>query len=204
MLKFIFYLFLLSLCCVRDIFGAETSTNSAQASEAGAAFEQALKNVEAQKAEERKALTLKCKTKLAQLIDNWLSEKEAQKKPQLNQVIDQNWEKLPYEYNFTTLHYDYYLRGFDYNILSSEIKETESLTAPIKAQSVIIEKVYAEKYHTPDISNVDPYFFTVTTVITLNLEFRQDNFVIIGVDNKITKIENDCPDRIKRFGRNLF
>ena len=204
MVKFIFYLFLISLFGVSNSFGAETPAKSSQAPDAGIAFEQALKNVEAQKAEERKALALKCKTKLAQFIDNYLPEKEAQKKSQINQVIDQNWEKLPYEYNFTALHYDYYLRGFDYNILSSEINETGSLTAPIKARLVIIEKVYAEKYHTPDISNVNPYFFTVTTAITLEMEYRQDNFVITSEDDRITKIENDCPEKIKRYGRNLY
>ena len=167
-------------------------------------FEQALKNMEAQKAEERKALTLKYKGKLNQVMDSWLAQKQAEKNSQLNQVIDQNWDKLPYEYNFTTLHYDYYLRGFDYSILSSDIKETESLTSPIKAQVVIIEKVYAEKYHTPDLSNVDPYYFTVTTTIILNLEYRQDNFAITGTDSKITSIENNCPPRIKSYGRNLY
>ena len=204
MVKLLFYLFLACLGCVSNSFCAESAAKSNQAPDPGIAFEQALKNVEAQKAEERKALALKCKTQLAKFIDGYLGEKEAQKNSQISQVIDQNWEKLPYDYNFTTLHYDYYLRGFDYNVLSREISETESLTAPIKAQVVISEKVYAEKYHTPDISNVNPYFFTVTTVITLNLEFRQDNFVITSAESRIIKIENDCPDRIKRYGRNLY
>lgn len=204
MAKLLFYLFLAGLGCATNSFCAQTPAKSSQAPDAGIALEQALKNVEAQKAEERKTLALKYKTQLTQFIDNYLAEKEARKKSQINQVIDQNWEKLPYEYNFTTLHYNYYLRGFDYNVLSSEIKETESLTAPIKAQVVIIEKVYAEKYHTPDISNVNPYFFTVTTAITLNLEFRQDNFALTGADTQIMKIENDCPDKIKRYGRNFY
>lgn len=165
----------------------------------GVSFEEAMKKMEAQRAEERRVLTQKYKEKLSKAINTWISQKEIQKKSEMNEVIDQNWDKLPKEYNFNMLHYDYYLRGYNYSIASSEIRETQSLTAPIKAQAVITEKVYAEKYHTPDISNVDPYFFTVTTAITLDMEYHQDDFVTTGTGSKIVSIVNDCPPELKKM-----
>ena len=178
---------------------AENTAKPAQPVDSTTSFMEALKNIEAQKAEERKALITQHKEKLNKAINAWISQSEAQKKSELNEVIDQNWDKLPKEYNFNMLYYDYYLRGFNYSIASSEIRETDSLTAPIKGQAVILEKVYAEKYHTPDISNVDPYFFTVTTNISLNMEYRQDDFVMTGIDKKIMSIVNDVPSDIKKY-----
>ncbi|MFA5311271.1 MAG: type III pantothenate kinase [Candidatus Omnitrophota bacterium] len=164
-----------------------------------AEFEQALKNIDAQKAEERNNLALKCKERFDRAVSGWLARREAQKKSQLNGIIDQNWDKLPYTYNFTNLHFDYFLRGFDYKVLSKEIEETGSLTAPIKAQAIIQEKIYAERYHNPNISSVEPYYFTVTTKITLNMEYQRDDFVITGTESKLLTIENYFPDELKKL-----
>jgi len=192
------FILVLTFICV-NLSRAENAAKPAQPANTPAAFEEALKNVEAQKAAERKALTLKYKEKLNKAVTAWLSQNETQKKSELNNVIDQNWEKLSGLFEFAMVHYDYYLRGFNYTISKSEIRESDSLTSPIKAQVVIMEKIYAEKYHAPNISNVDPYFFTVTTAITLNMEYLQDDFVITGTDKKITAIENDCPPDLKRM-----
>ena len=178
---------------------AQGTAAPAQAVESGVSLEQALKNVEAQKAKERKALALKYSDQLNLVLANWLFQREALKKSQLNAAIEQDWDKLSDRY-FSSVHSEYYLKGFNYSILSSEIKETESLTAPIKAQVVIREKIYAEQYHNPDISNIDPYCFTVISSITLNMEYRQDNFVITGTDIKmLSKNNNDYPEELKKL-----
>jgi len=182
-----------------NVSRAKNPVQPAQAADSTSSFMEALKNIEAQKAEERKALIAQHKEKLNKATKAWISQSEAQKKSELNDIIDQNWDRLPKEYNFTMLYYDYYLRGFNYTVSTSEIRETDSLTAPIKAQVIIAEKIYAEKYHAPNVSNVDPYFFTVTTTITLNMEYRQDDFVITSADKKIIATENDCPSDLKRL-----
>ena len=179
-------------------FAQEIAT-PVQAAETGASFEQALRNIETQKAAERKALILKCKEKLNLVLANWLFQREALKKSQLNGAIKQDWDRLSDRY-FSSVHSEYYLKGFNYSILSSEIKETESLTAPIKAQVVILEKIYAEKYHTPDMSNIDPYCFTVTSSITLSMEYRQDNFVVTNTDTKMMSMNNNnYPEELKKL-----
>lgn len=168
--------------------------------QSGAAFEEALKNVEAQKAAERKALAVKCKEKLSQAVTSWISQKEAQKKSELNESIDQDWDRGTITY-FYNAHNDYYLRGYNYKVLSSEIKETDSLTAPLKAQVVISEKIYAEKYHTPDLSgiNIDMYYFSISSTITLDMEYRQDNFVVTNTEIKMLSKDNSYPEELKKL-----
>jgi hypothetical protein len=186
------------------IFGgvcfAQEGAKSYQATQSATAFEEALKNVEAQKVAERKALAAKCKEKLSQAVTNWISQKESQKKTELNQPIDQDWDRGTITY-FYNAHNDYYLRGYNYKVLSSEIKETDSLTAAIKAQVVISEKIYAEKYHTPDISgvNIDMYYFTISSAITLNMEYRQDNFVVTSTETKMLSKDNSYPEELKKM-----
>lgn len=185
---------------------AQDNSQPGQPASPSLPFEQALRKEEARRAEERQRLALKYKNQLNQFVDDWIARETAEKNSRLNQVIDQNWEKLVFDpnFNFTRLHYDYYLRGFDFNVQHTEIRETESLSAPIKAQAIITETVYAERYHTPDISNVDPFYTTVVTRITLDMEYRQDNFVLTNQTSKVTTLDKGAPDRIKKYGRNLF
>jgi hypothetical protein len=178
---------------------AQNAAKSAKPAYTPATFEEALKNIEAKKAEERKALALKYNNQLKLVTANWLSQREALKKSQLNGAIDQNWDRVPNQY-YTNVNNEYYLKGFNYSILNSEIRETESLIAPIKAQVVILEKIYAEKYHTPDMSNIDPYCFTVTSSITLSMEYRQDNFVVTNTDTKMMSMNNNnYPEELKKL-----
>jgi len=195
MLIIILTLLFINPAWAQDVGGATLAVPTDEVSD----FEQALKNVEAKKAAERQALNLKYHEKLNLVLANWLFQREALKKSQLNAAIEQDWDKLSERY-FSSVHSEYYLKGFNYSILSSEIKETASLTAPIKAQVVIREKIYAEQYHNPDISNIDPYCFTVISSITLNMEYRQDNFVLTGTDTEmLSKNNNDYPEELKKL-----
>ena len=169
------------------------------AQNAGADFEQALKNIEAQKNQEREELTNRLGNQLNQAIDKWIDAANAQKKAQLNQIIEQNWEKLSVTFAFTPVHYDYFLRGAAYEKTKSDIIKTESLLAAYKAHAIITETLYVEKYHSPDISDADPYFFTVTNQILLSMEYVKNDFIIIGTDYKTVNIENSCPEWVKRL-----
>ena len=163
------------------------------------AFEQALRNVEAKRKEERKILAEKFSTQLKHAVNEWISQAKAQKDSQMNQIVDQNWDKMGFNPPLPPGHYDFYLRGYTYDKVKSDIIDTDSLTSPYKAQVVITEKLYVERYHSPDISNVDPYFFTVTNRIDLSMEYHQDNFVVTNTEYKIISIENKVPDYLKKM-----
>lgn len=174
-------------------------SSSLHAQDLGTDFEQALKNIEAQKTREREELTSRLGNQLNQVIDKWIDAANAQKQTQLNQIIKQNWEKLSVTFAFEPVHYDYFLRGATYEKTKSDIIKTESLTATYKAHAIITETLYVEKYHSPDISDADPYFFTVTNQILLSMEHIKNDFIIIGTDYKTVNIENSCPEWVKRL-----
>lgn len=169
------------------------------AQDVGADFEQALKNIEAQKNQEREELASRLGNQLNQTIDKWIDTANAQKKAQLNQIIEQNWEKLSVTFAFEPVHYDYFLRGAAYEKTKSDIIKTESLFAAYKAHAIITETLYVEKYHSPNVSDADPYFFTVTNQILLSMEYVKNDFIITGTDYKTVNIENNCPEWVKRL-----
>ncbi|MDP2043949.1 MAG: hypothetical protein Q8K15_02120 [Candidatus Omnitrophota bacterium] len=170
-----------------------------RAEDLGADFEQALKNIEAQKNREREELTSRLDNQLNQVVDSWIQTANTQKKAQLDQLVEQNWEKLSLTYALEPVHYDYFLRGAAYKKTKSDIIRTESLTATYKAHAIITETLYVERYHSPDISDADPYFFTVTNQILLNLEYIKNDFIITSTDYKTVNIENSCPEWVKRI-----
>ncbi len=169
------------------------------AQDLGADFEQALKNIEAQKNQEREELASRLGSQLNQVVDKWIDTANAQKQAQLNQIVEQNWEKLSVTFAFEPVHYDYFLRGAAYEKTKNDIIKTESLIATYKAHAIITETLYVERYHSPDISDAEPYFFTVTNRILLNMEYIKNDFIIIGTDYKTVNIENSCPEWVKRI-----
>ena len=178
---------------------AQDTLKSNRPTEEGAALEQVLAKIEAMKNDELKKLTVKLSSQLNKAVDEYISKMNAQKNSQLNSLVDQSWEKSALTQPISPLHYNYYLKGYSYNKSTNDIVKSDSLTSPYKAWAIIIEELYVEKYHPSNISNIDPYFFTVTGSITLNLEHHNDAFVITNSEYKLLSIENDCPETIKRM-----
>ncbi len=178
---------------------AEEAVKPSSASETGIAFEQALTKIEAKKEAELNKLAAQLSGQLEQAVDKWITQRSESRQLELNNLIEQNWEKLALTENISPLHYDYYLKGYVFGKGQSDIIKTDSLTSPYKGRVVIIEKLYVEKYHPANISNIDPYFFTVTGNITLNVEFGQPESVVTLSDYRVVAIENDCPENIKRM-----
>lgn len=167
--------------------------------EAGIAIEQALKNYETNKQKEQDELAKKLNFSLNQIIQDWIASAKINKENALGSRLKQNWEKLSWLYPVSPVPYEYYLRGYKYSLVKSDVVKTDSILAPYKAAVTINENLYVEKNHSPDISDADPYFYTVTTACHLNLEYRQDKFVLINSDSKIVDIINDAPSEIKKF-----
>lgn len=163
-----------------------------------AAFEDALKNYETYRQKEQSVIARKISFELNKKIEDWLTQAKKTKESLLGTRVEQNWEKLASFFPFPPAHYEYILRGYDYNVIKNDVVKTESITTPYKAPVSIEEKLYVEKYHTPDMSDITNYFFTVTTIYYLNFEYQQDKIELIHTDNKIVNIENDVPDKIRK------
>ena len=162
-------------------------------------FEQALKNFETQKQKEQELLITKLNFNSGYVIENWINSAKKDKAAKLNTRLEQSWEKLSLSYPISPSHYEYYLRGYKYNLLKNDVIRTDSLNSPFKAIVIVNEELYVEKYHSPNISDANPYFYTVSTNYTLNFEYKNEKFTLVNSDSKIISIENDCPDEIKKF-----
>ncbi len=167
--------------------------------ETGVAIEQALKNYETYRQKEQDELAKKLNFSLNQITENWIASAKVNKESALGSRLEQSWEKLSSLYPVSPVHYEYYLRGYQYNMIKSDVAKTDSILAPYKATVTISEELYVENNHSPDISDANPYFYTVTTAYNLNLEYRQDKFVLINSDRNIVEIKNDAPGEIKKF-----
>ena len=173
--------------------------NLTDKAETGVAFEQALKNYENYKQKEQEELAKKLNFSLGQIAENWIAKAKDAKKELLGSRIAQHWESLALSFPIPPGHYEYYLRGYKYGVVKKDINKTDSIVTPYKAVVIIQEDLYAERNHSPDISDANPYFYTVSIAYNLSLEYRQDKFVLINTDNKIINIENDAPFEIKKF-----
>jgi len=159
-------------------------------------FEQALKNHDAQKQSEQEELIIKLNFRLGQATENWINTAKKDKVVKLNTRLEQEWEKLSL---FPPGHYEYYLKGYKYEVVKSDVIKTDSLVSFYKAAVIVQEVLYVEKNHPPNISDINPYFYTVSTNYTLNFEYKNEKFILTSSDSKIVSSENDCPDEFKKF-----
>ncbi|MDD5431488.1 MAG: hypothetical protein PHO70_00650 [Candidatus Omnitrophica bacterium] len=160
------------------------------------AFERAMKKVEKERTEKREILTGELKARLDSAIQEWMNEKIHKKNSEINRFVNQDWYKSSKVLPVPPIHEDYILRDFAYIVDRADIIETDSMAAPYKAHVVMQEKLYLEKNHAASISYRNTYFYTVTSLINLNLEYRGNRFVAINSDEKLTGIENRVPQDI--------
>jgi len=193
----IFIISFLSISALK-VFGQDLD-KSTQKNDAQTAFEQALVNYEISKQKNQDELIKNLNTNLNQIAENWINQAKKEKEPSLGTRFKQNWEKLASKFPISRTHYDYYLRGYSYSMLKSDISKSDSINYPYNANLIIREDLYVERNHSPDTSNADPYFYTISTVYNLNLEYRQDKFAIINSSYEITDIKNDAPVEMKKL-----
>lgn len=161
-------------------------------------MEQALKNYETYKQAQQDKLAARFSLSLEDATETWLNPVKLDKKDKLRTRLKQNWEKLSIIYPISPAHYEYYLIGYDYNVIKSDIVKTDSITCPYKATVVVKEELYVEKYHSPDISDVNPYFYTVTTNHTLYFVYKQNKFELVNCDSETVDMKNEVPVQMKK------
>jgi hypothetical protein len=159
------------------------------------AFEKAMKGVAADKEKEEKKTTETLKEKLASATQEWMSTEKKRRESGLNKYVDQRWEILV---KFgDPAHYEYYLRDFVYVPGGSDIIKTDSLVTPYKAVIGVTEKLYVERYHTPDASDVSIFFYTFTNVMKVSFEYRDDRFVFTGSEDGDPRLDPGWPKEIR-------
>jgi hypothetical protein len=162
------------------------------------AIEQALKSYEEKKKNEQEEVAAQLNFKLGQATEEWINLAENDKQSKLNTRLEQEWDKQENIRITTPLTYEYYLRDYNYSVADSDIVKTDSVTAPYKARVIIIEELYVEKYHHPDVSDSTLYYYTVTHKYTLNFEYRNNMFVLTDSNSKMVSKANQIPDNIRR------
>ena len=190
--KSMIFKILVITACFLFIFGFEKSFCEEQ----NKALEQALKNYDIQKQKDQEELVSKLNFCLGQAAESWINTAKKDKTNKLNTRLEQSWERLTF---FTPGHYEYYLRGYKYNVAKSDVIKTDSLVSSYKGTVIVKEELYVEKNHASNISDANLYFFTVNTNYTLNFEYKNEKFNLVHSNNEVVSIENECPDEIKKF-----
>jgi len=149
-------------------------------------FEDALKKVEEEKAMEQARLSTELKNKLNDALEEWIYQKEKNKRSELNRLIDQSWENLP-EFG-PRFHYNYYLRNYSYKVVTSDVIRMESVITPYKGFAKITETLIAEKEHAPSVSYPEKYFYTAVTPLTVHFEYRNRKFVASETEHDRTTL----------------
>lgn len=191
-------LIILIITCFNAVSFAQETNKAKDNADPAAVFEQALRNYEMKKQQEQDILITKLYYTLGQATDAWIDSAKKDKDSKLGTRLEQSWEKLSSTFKISAGHYDYYLRGYKYAVIKNDVVRSESLATAYKAVVVIKEDLFVEKNHSPDVSDNNPYFYTVTTNYNLNFEYKQDKFVLASSSDKITGIVNDCPVEIKK------
>jgi len=152
------------------------------------AIKKAVKDIEDEKAVQEQALAKELEDKLVAIINKWIIEARADKSEQLNKLQHRDWSEL--KRFVSPLPHDYYLRGFAYVIIDSDVEKTNSVIAPYKAYVAIEERLFVERYHSSDASDIVQYLYTVFTPISLHLEYRDNEFIISEIEYGQITIEN--------------
>jgi len=162
-------------------------------------LQQVLNNYDTQKQREKEELTAKLNFNLTQAINIWLNLAEKNQEKRLNLRIEQNWEKLPLTIALSQVHYEYFLKGYNYSVTKRDVIKTEALTFPYKGIVTVKEEIYAEQYHHANTSNRADFFYTITTIYTLNFDYQEEAFILTNTDSTITFIKNTAPKEIIKF-----
>ncbi|MFA6129742.1 MAG: hypothetical protein WC731_01990 [Candidatus Omnitrophota bacterium] len=202
-LKTIFNLIIISitvslLSAFLKVSYGQITDNPKAGGEPKTVIEQALKNYETQKQSEQDELTAQLNFRLGQATEVWLTSIKKNRDNELGTFIEQSWDKQARLYTITPVRYDYYLRGYNYSVADSDVIKTDSMTSPYKGAVVVKEELYAEKYHHPNISDTSLYFYTVTSIYTLDFAYKGGEFVLVNTDNKMSSIVNEIPAEVRR------
>jgi len=189
--------------CPGTVFAQDASDAPENVKDAKVVIEQALKNYEKEKQEKHDELTAQLNFQLGQATETWITAMEKEKDGQLGKFIEQDWDKQPRTaIILPPVRYDYYLRGYRYDVTDSDVIKTESITSPYKGVVAVKEELYAEKYHHPNTSDTKLFYYTVTSIYSLEFTYKDGEFILVSsasrMENMVNSISNQaCKQWIK-------
>jgi len=159
------------------------------------AVTKAIKDVDKDKIAQEEALLVSIQEKFQSAVDQWMANAKAQKELEVGKLVNQNWEQLS-QFG-PRIHQIYYLRGYAYSKGDTDIIKTNSMLAtPYKAYLKATETLYVQKEHPAGASDVTQFFYTVTTPLKLNFDYKKDKFVLIGVERVDPSLIKGWPQAI--------
>ncbi len=169
------------------------------AKDAKVAIEQALKDYEKEKQEKQGELTAQLNFQLGQATETWITAMEKEKDGQLGKFIEQDWDKQPRTaIILPPVRYDYYLRGYRYDVNDSDVIKTESITSPYKGVVAVKEELYAEKYHHPNTSDTKLFYYTVTSIYSLEFAYKDGEFILVNSASRMENMVNSISNQARR------
>jgi len=173
---------------IQPLFSQEDPDEIAPPSPLENTLKKTLTDVEQENKRKEAEFIASLKRKLDLEVQRWVIEAKQKQETQLHKLIHNDWVKLD---KFTTpVPYDYYIRDYDYPLVKADVLKADSLTLPYKAYIKLNEKLFIERYHSESISSIEPYLQTIITPITINLEYRDDKFVITNTEYGVIAIKN--------------
>jgi hypothetical protein len=169
----IFVIFSLACACASNIL-AQEQTISPQAIKK--AVKEAIKEAQNEESKEQELFYAKLKIKLDAALNNWIALQKKKESLRMNQLLHDKWEMVAKR--TTPIPYDYYLRDVVYFVTKKDVLKTSSLKSPYQGLVEVTEKKYVERYHSPDAADISDYFHTVVRPIQMQLDYRQEKFII--------------------------
>jgi len=189
----VFFLFGLAGHCFAEE-EAKSSAQESSAKEIERAIEQALKKVNKDKAREDEALVASLEGKLKEATAEWIAKAKAQKNPGLNREVGQSWEMLS-KYG-PRIHYKYYLMDYDYSENEFDIIDSDSVIVPYRGYSKVTEILYVEREHPVAASDIKPFFYTASTPIKLNFDYKKDTFIFVNEEKGEFSLKQGWPGEV--------
>ena len=152
------------------------------------AVKEAIKESDQEKEIKQRQLIYNLEIKLSREVEGWITAIKHSRRLQLNKLQHESWSlmgKVTYP-----VPYDYYLRDFNYEIIKSDIK-SDSLVNGYKGIVNILEELYVEAPHSSGAAEVSKFFYTLSRIIVLRLEYIQETFVITDIEYEPFQIEAD-------------
>lgn len=146
-----------------------------------------MKKIDAEKEREYRKLAVDLRAKLDLAAEDWFMNQEKKRDEELDTLIEQEWENLS-EFG-PRIHRNYYLRDYSYILINKDIIKTQSIIGAYKAVMNIREKLFAERYHSPDATYPEDFYYTVTTPLRVDFEYYDGKFVVKTTEYGESSIE---------------
>lgn len=189
-----FVLLFLTICLFfiipLDILSAQTPPSE------GEAFKKALRDIEAEKIKREEELLANLQAKLEVATQKWLASAKKNKGLEIDKLIEQKWEKLSKA--ISVVHYEYYLRDYEYSVVKNDIIKSASLIAPFQASLCVLERLYVERANPASSSYREKYLYKVEQQIEITFEYKEDKFNAINTEYAKPTIEKGWPEEVKK------